>query len=402
MKPEHTVKGGVHSLTWTEDGVTATVSRIREDSRYNVAADVTIRLVNSDRPHIHEARMQISGTGSRRTVAKHCADTVNSLPWPGIIEDMCVLVIRQHRTGDLPVMVSDIEAPPELRYQIYPLLLQQQPTLVHGDGGSGKTTLAEFLCVLMDIGVDGCGLTINPARTLYLDWEADEVDFKQRILAIQKGLDVASKPDIWYRFCMQPLAGDIEAIQKIVAENAIDMVVVDSVGVACGGDLNDSQSIMAYFDALRTLKVTTLSIDHNNKEGKLYGNVYKTNRARLVWEVKKTQEPGESKLTIGVFDRKRNRGMLQKPLGFQLDFTDEAVAFSRVEVEDLMQDMSPKRQIEDMLRQGGMSIKDMLELSGMPDRLLRGTLRQNLSRFRRQGDKWVLTENFLDPVRDGL
>ncbi|KKK62405.1 hypothetical protein LCGC14_3004670, partial [marine sediment metagenome] len=262
MKPEHTVKGGVHSLLWAEDNVMATVSRIREDSRYNVHADVSIRLSKSNAPHLHEVRMLLSGTGSRRTVAKELSDRVNSVNWPGIIEDMCVLVIRHHREGEIPVKVSEIEAPPELRYQIHPLLLALQPTLVHGDGGSGKSTLAQYLSVLMDIGMDHNSLRVEPARTLYLDWETDPVDFKQRILAIQKGLEVSNKPDIWYRFCMQPLAGDIEAIQKIVVENEIQALVVDSVGPACGGDLNDAQPIMALFDAVRTLRVTTLLVDH--------------------------------------------------------------------------------------------------------------------------------------------
>lgn len=396
MIPEHTVKGGVHTLLWPEDNVRATVSRIREDSRYNVDADVLIKLAQSSKPHLHEARMRISGIGGRRQLANALRERVNSANWADIIETMCVLVIRQHREGEPPVRMSSIVAPAELRYQIYPILLQSQPTLIHGDGGSAKSTMAQYLSTLLDVGLDHCGLRVEPAKTLYLDWEADPIDFKQRITAIQKGLDVANEPDIWYRFCMQPLAGDIEAIQKIVAEHEIGALVVDSLGPACGGDLNDAQPIMALFDAVRTLKVTSLLIDHNNKAGVLYGNVYKTNRARLVWEARKAQEQGAPSLDLALFDRKRNRGMLQKPLGFHLEYTADTLSIARVDVADipeLASGLSLKQQITNVLRHGALTASQIAEEIESKDNIVRAILYRNKHLFIKTGDSWGILSN---------
>ena len=67
------------------------------------------------------------------------------------------------------------------------------------------------------------------------------------------------------------LANNIEAISRIVVDNNITYVVVDSVNPALGGKSNDSDAVEDYFDALRILEVTSVSIDHANKMGETTG-----------------------------------------------------------------------------------------------------------------------------------
>ena len=144
---------------------------------------------------------------------------------------------------------------------------------------------------------------------------------------------VEHTPDIYYRFCSLPLADEIDEIQTIVAEHDIDVIVVDSMGAASGSGSEESAwhaVALRYFRALRSLRKTSLSIHHINKEGTLFGSVYNFNYARNLWEAKKAQAEGENTMAIGLFHRKANSSALMKPLGIAANFTRSMISFQPV------------------------------------------------------------------------
>ena len=93
----------------------------------------------------------------------------------------------------------------------------------------------------------------------------------------------------------RPLADDVERLAEVVAEHAIRLAIVDSVGLALGigreaGDPADA--VLRMHQALRHLGVTSVLVDHvagadiaagTTAASRPYGSVYKLNAARDVW-----------------------------------------------------------------------------------------------------------------------
>jgi len=89
--------------------------------------------------------------------------------------------------------------------------------------------------------------------------------------------------------------------------------------------------VLAFYAAAREIGGTILGIDHrshedaNSKRPSPYGSIYKMNAARSLWLAKATQEPGAPDLHVGLFHVLANNYGLQRPIGFHVTFTDDAV-----------------------------------------------------------------------------
>jgi hypothetical protein len=110
-----------------------------------------------------------------------------------------------------------------------------------------------------------------PIFVLYLDFEQRSVDIKEQCELIRCGLGI--KPpidgiyDILYMYLYQRLIDCVEQIREVVKTHDIKLVIIDSVGLACGGEGDDVKAVVPYFQALRSLGVTTLSLDHTTTKG---------------------------------------------------------------------------------------------------------------------------------------
>lgn len=158
------------------------------------------------------------------------------------------------------------------------------------------------------------GLTVpaESKQVVYLDYEATRDDFQRRIKKICQGNDLGFC-NIIYRRCHEPLADEIDDLAEKVGMADADLVVVDSIGAACAGDLNGSDTPTRFFNAIRKFGCTVLCTYHQNKDKEMYGNRFFWNYARSVWEVKKTQSPGDPYITLGLYHQKFNEGALFKP-----------------------------------------------------------------------------------------
>ncbi|MBT9143923.1 MAG: hypothetical protein DDT29_02337 [Dehalococcoidia bacterium] len=146
-------------------------------------------------------------------------------------------------------------------------------------------------------------------------------------------------------------------------------MIVDSVGGACGGEPESAEVVLRYFMALRSLKITTLSIDHVTKAGDTkmpFGSVYKANSARSIYELRKSQEAGEGWMDIGLYHRKCNVGRLQKPFGLRIDYFEDdhqpSILFSRSDIREvpgLTEGLTLQDQIVAVLRHGAMTVAEI-------------------------------------------
>ena len=98
-----------------------------------------------------------------------------------------------------------------------------------------------------------------------------------------------------------------------------------------GGSANDQELVNRYFDDLGLLGITTLSIDHANKQGErtgtyeIFGSVYKYNRARQVYELRKVTQEDASEFEAVFYHRKTNDLGVSAPTGFNVKFISQEV-----------------------------------------------------------------------------
>jgi hypothetical protein len=356
---------GIYKLSWPELQIDIDVDRIRTDREHQVKAEVN---VTSGRPnssgHLRNGRLTLNSPSNKKSLVKSLEDRDSEIDWDTVIEQLCTSVLQQHRLGPIPVEITgDTDVKATDKWLIEPMLQTGHPSLIYGQGSAGKSWLAQYISVLADAGMSATGLRVEPARVLYLDWETTQEELGIRVAMLRKGLGLQAASHIWYREMSTGLTNDVEQIRHIIMDKEIDLLVLDSLGAACMGEPSNEEVVINMFASLRSLKRTSLCIDHVNKDGGLYGSNYKFINSRQIWEIKKKQEEDEESFEFALFHRKANNSKLTKPMGWQLSFTEDSALFKRKDVRDtaLEPDLRIVDRIENLLRHEAMVPKDIAE-----------------------------------------
>jgi hypothetical protein len=225
----------------------------------------------------------------------------------------------------------------KIEYQLKPIIQRGKSTTIYAPGGSAKSYIADYIAVLVQCNIYGLGGLWEPmaGNVLYLDWESCKEDHQRRVWAIKQGLvreGIAVSPDetFAYQFEKGPLVDDIYYIQRLVTENNIEFMVIDSHMAAQGYGPDQAQVASQFYNTLRSLNCTTLTIDHVDKAswrglGETvgpYGSVVKFNRSRAQFELIKQQGTGEDFVELALKHTKNNEGRLLPPIGIRIDFTN--------------------------------------------------------------------------------
>jgi len=389
-QPEVRRTQGAWSFHWDEEQVTVTADRLIEE-KDRLTSEITVR---TSLPGYsgHLARQRINLLASRQAVVKTLEERLSQIDWYAVLEVVSFYVIEGHRAGEPVVWVGGLDDQPT-RWALEPILRNEDPTILYGKGGQGKSHMATLAAYLMGSGMEWAGLRPEGKRTvLYLDYEASEEDINGRIGALKRGMGVDLT--IPYRRCYQKLASDIEAIRTHVHETGAGAIIVDSLGMAVGGDLNDTTSIMPAFQAVRSLGIPVLFIHHENKESLLYGNVFIFNQARSVWQAQGAQDYDASTLTLGLYHKKSNNTRLFPTVGLRFVFGEDAEGLptTRVERGDLMQftetaeKLPLDRRITDVLGRGSMTVADIADEIGATTESVRITMKRKTNQFTRLPD----------------
>ncbi len=356
---------GIFHLSWPQLHIEGRVDRIRESHDHEVRAEV---LLVSSRPtssgHLTQGRIILTSPTSRKTLARTLKEREAEVDWDKILEQMCLSVLQDFRAGSPVVQIDgQTDLTVQEKWLIEPLVQLRNPTLIYGPGSTGKSWFGQYLAVLADQGMSHGELTVEACSVLYLDWETDQTEIGSRVTMLRKGLGLEGKSHIWYKSMNQGLSNDIEAIRSVVVEKSIDLIIVDSLGSACMGEPESAEVVLRTFNSLRSLGVSSVCIDHTNKENILFGSVYKYNSARQVFECKKDQQPDEDKLVLGLFHRKANNSKLRKGMGFELGFGEGSVTITRRDVRDtaLEVNLPVLDRITNALRRGALTVEQLLD-----------------------------------------
>lgn len=389
-------------FTWPDTGVRAEVEQLRRD-RHDLHGEVTWYVSGPlvEYPHLHGAKLNMSSTRERDSLARYLTSRTDGLviDWPVLIEQLCVLAKREDVRGEPYVKIGHgTDALDDHQYRIERLAEENQITMLYGDSGAGKSTIAVALSV--QAGIPILGLRAEPGRILYLDYETDAAEQDKRIRRVAKGYGLGDYPELDYRHMIVPLADDITSIRRHVDSNGITFVVVDSAGFACGGKPEDAETSLRMYLALRQLKTTKLIIHHvtgaqSREKGRRhpFGSVYHINVPRAHWEARSAPETESQTLRLALYNRWSNNAPRFRPIGYALIFAKDTTyikATDMMAVAELAEGVSLTEQLANALRGGALSVQQLLDHVDTTEGTIRSALNRGKERFVKMGDKWGL------------
>jgi len=187
-----------------------------------------------------------------------------------------------------------------------------------------------------------------------------------------------------YRSCIAPLHQDIENLQEIIAEAGYNLLIVDSIGMAAGGEINEAQTAIQLFYALRKLKVTSLLIGHepkdrNNKS--IIGSAFFGNTARQVWHTKKAQDKDADDMDLLLENTKPPSFLKQHAdLAFHIKFSDRVTVITKTDAR-VFETSNRNRILDCLIEQGELTTAMVSTYTGIH----RGTVASSITRLRSDG-----------------
>jgi len=341
-------------------------------------AELTFWHDNADsrRLLIPPTEVKLRSTSNRAALIKElrdCDDGLRYLPWAWILTCITYKVVKNARQGEPAEDIWPSEenslAP---SYLLEPLLYLNHPAVIFGEYGSLKSLFALVVVYVAQLPYPDNNLGLITAKEsthcLYLDYEDDPSSFRKRWGAIQKGFGIEAPMPILYRRMTNTLADSMDSLQQIKKDKDIKLLIIDSLGPAARGNLNDPEPAIKYHEALRKLGITSLTLAHCAKDQltrkrTIFGSIFFTNLARSVWECKAEQEAGEDEAIISLKHAKANLSRLHPPLGYKFTFTDNSITVVKADLRDtgLSRELPLSSRIKDLLRGGAMTVKEIAD-----------------------------------------
>lgn len=298
---------------------------------------------------------------------------------------------------ELPlVSLGEMEEPGPRIEIVKGLIPDGHPTVLYGHGGQGKSFLGLCLGMCVAMGRPFVGREVIKGNVLYLDWELDEEEHARRAYQIIRGFGLKgmTRPpkNLWYHKASKPLPNLLPLIAQAIVKHDFRLLIIDSMGAACGGEPESARAVIPLLEELRNLGVASLVIDHQSKlqEGQSYGrkdpygSVYKFNMARSVIQIE-AMEQKRGLLVIGLEHKKSNFGPLEAKLGVELLFAEREVQFHAIDPA-AHPAFAARRTMVDMIRQnlqeaGPATVQELVERLGFEA----GTVGNAVSRMKRAG-----------------
>jgi len=321
---------------------------------------------------LHTTKVNLLATPTMNSLVKRLERNSETISWTDVLEAVTENVLKIARRGEPIQEIWPAEdSSLQVEYLLEPTLYLNHPTVWFGDYGSLKSLVALATAYIVQLPYHDNDLGLitanDPTLCLYLDYEDDPSSFRRRWTALGKGFGKGAMP-ILYRRMVNTLADSVESLQRIISDKNIGLIVVDSLGPAARGNLNDPEPAIKYHAALRQLGITSLTLAHTSKDQftkrrTIFGSVFFTNLARSVWECKAEQETAEAEAIVSLKHTKANLSRLHPPLGYRFTFTDDTIRIQKADLRDtgLSGELPLSLRIKDLLRHGAMTVKEIAE-----------------------------------------
>jgi DNA-binding transcriptional ArsR family regulator len=422
-------EGEDYVLAFPTAGLVLAVENLREE-RGELHAEWHAVADGPDGGHLHIWRASLWSTNAQQTAAKYLAGAYPMVTaqldaagwtWQRCLETARAIVLREHRRLPEPVTLGRLDRPPRDRWLVRDLVLAGETSLLVGDRGSGKSTIAAILALAVASGrqitrylqpVDvGAGQPV-----LILDWETTAWEWQERLRSLaQAVLGLPDVPDtVQYLRLDRPLAELRRPIHRLVDRLGARLVIVDSALFATGGDPREVGPARDLLNAMAALgggvaRLVLIHIakadarDERASTARAYGSILWEAGARVVWECRISRDadlevngtatdPDDpaaaltSAVDILLTHAKINRGRLRRPFGLRVIYdADElpvdVLPLSARESPELFDRLSLAGRVLEALRHGAMETSEIAEeLDADP-----ASVRQALNRLRRRG-----------------
>jgi AAA domain len=309
--------------------------------------------------------------------------------WDQVVEDSCRTILEREEEGS-PAEYLTPAANVNVEYLLRPLLLDGLPVAWYAPGGSGKSLLAMYVALLVENGLPFQGEPTRRENVLYLDWEVTKAEADRRCTLLAAGLQQtligATLRYPLYRRCLGSILDEASEIAKTIAKSNIGLVIVDSAGPACGGDIMSAELAIQFFNTLRKVTASTNAavgiLTHTTKADRReenqrrlpIGSVYFENLARATWEIRPQETSAENVLQVGMFPRKHNMGR-PAPVGLKLTFQPNAITVDPVAADDVLSEQgATQSMILGELGRGPLSVSQLIEATGAAPGVVRTLL----------------------------
>jgi len=162
------------------------------------------------------------------------------------------------------------------------------------------------------------------------------------------------------------MADDMERIGNFLAENKVELVLLDSLGQAAGSEKFDSAgkgSALRFFEALRMFNLTSLIIAQNAKDdsGKksIYGSTYFTYYARNIFRIQESKgSKTDTGMSVALIHEEGNFSRRYDPIGFSLSYTDESIMVKHeiIRLSELYEKVNQTKMLLDFLKGGAKTV----------------------------------------------
>lgn len=367
---------GGYQFDWLEnEKVQIKVSRLHDNRDGNLKGELLITTsAEGYSPHLHYGQFNFLSGPTRKKLANDLRELYD-VNWPEMLEQLVVYTTERVRRGEpAEELMADNEQlkPPE--YFLEPFIIKNYPNVFFGEPGSVKSTTALIVLSLVILPWTDNPLKLKtpdrPIKCLYLDWETDRETILWQLNCIQNGMETGVIP-LGYRRCSLPLADDLEQIQRAITDMEVELIVIDSLGLACGEELKEAGPAIRFFAALRSLKCTSLTLAHTSKGNQdsnktIYGSVFFEAQARNIWQLKKRQDPGDRELDLMFKNTKSPpfKGKLQD-IAMHMNFGDNSIIVSRENprnVAEFLEHMGIQDRILEAIKINPMAPKEISEL----------------------------------------
>ena len=401
---------GGYEFRWVDLELSISVSKLHVHSDGHVTGFLDIRTTRKGfNPILYPpTQFNFSSPRTRTSLVKELTESFPDWPWEGVIYQISLHVQDLTNRGEPVVELWTSADVPRPEWLLEPILYRGLPTIIFGEKAVAKSTLAlaVYACLTLPWAENPLGWTApaRPLKVLLADWEVDANVAQWNAKQLQEGMDLGAFP-LHYRRCSRPLADDVEQFQKHLANLGAEVLIVDSLGPAVGGKLNEPEQALAFTTALRKLKVSSLIIGQTSKGGdtktkakaSVYGSTFFSYFARNIFELKRVQEEGETTLDIALYNTYNNLGRRSPAQGFHLFFNGSGTHIEQQEITapELVARLGTQAGIRKLLLGGAKTVEEIAESLELKE----SNIRVALSRLKKGGkitkigETWGLLAN---------
>jgi hypothetical protein len=321
--PELLREGLDLALAWP-GGVRFVLTAIR-DGREGVRGELTVTRAGR---RLSWTSFSLPSAQARDALRKKLEGIDHDMPWGEYLEEAAWRFTEAVRQGE-PLVTLTGTPTGSTRELVPRLLYEGEPTLLFGDGDTGKSLVGLALAVAVQSGaVLPFGLKpVRPVPVAYLDWETSRDTLETRLAMIAAGLGV-DPPPILYKSMRRPLVDEAAALAAEFARRGIGFVVIDSkmFAVASGDGAAFHEPITNFYNALRLFApAAALVLNHvTNADARTggparpFGGAFAFNGPRLIWEAKRDRDVTDA--TAIAFTCQKANNLARRPDPFGLRF----------------------------------------------------------------------------------